>query len=179
MTPERVILVGFMGSGKSSVGALVAARLGWEFLDLDAWIEAQSGKSIAELFREGEEPFRQLEAEAARVAASAIRHVVAAGGGAFARAETRSLLQSPGSATVWLRCGLDSLVTRVPLDGSRPLAGSRETMARLLAERESSYRLAEWTVDTTTATPERIAQQIVDTVFAERPPAAAQGATAR
>jgi shikimate kinase len=176
--PERIVLVGFMGSGKSTVGPLLAARLGWGFRDLDAWIEERAGRSVAELFREGEEGFRRLEAEAAREAAGLTNHVIAAGGGAFVRSETRELLRSGPAATVWLRCGLPALLARVPQDGSRPLAGSRETMAGLLAERESSYRQADWTVDTTMAAPDEVARTIVEAVFAERPQAA-RGATDR
>jgi shikimate kinase len=178
LKPERIVLVGFMGSGKSTVGPLVAARLGWGFRDLDAWIEARTGLSVAELFRGGEEVFRRLEAEAAREAAVLTHHVIAAGGGAFARTETRELLRSGRTATVWLRCGLPALLLRIAPDGSRPLAGSRETMAALLAERESSYRQADWTVDTTTAAPDQVARVIVEAVFAERPKAA-RGATDR
>jgi shikimate kinase len=165
VTPERLVLVGFMGSGKSTVGPLLAARLGWGFRDLDAWIEERTGRSVVALFQEGEEAFRRLETEAAREATALTRHVIAAGGGAFARPETRELLRSGPVATVWLSCALDALLARVPRDGSRPLAGSRETMSRLLAERESSYRQADWTVDTTAASPEEVARSIVITVF--------------
>jgi shikimate kinase len=178
VSPARIVLVGFMGSGKSTVGPLLAARLGWGFRDLDAWIEARAGRRIAELFRDGEEGFRELEAEAARQAAGLTRHVVASGGGAFARPETRALLRSGPATCVWLRAGLDTLLARTPGDGSRPLAGSRETMARLLAERESSYRKADWIVDTTTAAPEEVARTIVELVFSEAP-RATRGATDR
>jgi shikimate kinase len=178
VSPERIVLVGFMGSGKSTVGPLLAARLGWGFRDLDAWIEARAGRSIAELFREGEEGFRRLEAEAAREAGALTNHVIAAGGGALVAAETRERLRSGRAVTVWLRCGLPALLARIPPDGSRPLAGSRETMAALLAERESSYRQADWTVDTTTAAPDEVARAIVGIVFPEGPPAA-RGATDR
>jgi shikimate kinase len=178
LSPERIVLVGFMGSGKSTVGPLVAAELGWGFRDLDAWIEARTRRTVAELFRGGEEAFRRLETEAAREAMGLTRHVIAVGGGAFAREETRRLLQAGRTATVWLRCALPALLARVPLDGSRPLAGSRETMAALLAERESSYRQADWTVDTTEAAPDEVARAIVTTVLSARPPAA-RGATDR
>jgi shikimate kinase len=178
VSPERIVLVGFMGSGKSTVGPLLAARLGWGFRDLDAWIEARAGRSVAELFGEGEEAFRRLEVEAARDAGALTSHVVAAGGGAFAAAETRALLRSGRACAVWLRCGLAALLARIPGDGSRPLAGSRETMAALLAEREPSYRLADWTVDTTTAAPDEVARRIVGIVFPGGPPAA-RGATDR
>lgn len=176
MRPLRIVLVGFMGSGKSSVGPLLAARLGWGFRDLDAWIEERAGRRVAELFREGEQAFRGLETEAAREAATLTRYVIAAGGGAFARPETRELLRAGPVASVWLRASLDALLARIPPDGSRPLAGSRETMAALLAERESSYRQADWSVDTTAVAPEEVARAIVGLVFAD---GAARGVTDR
>ncbi len=91
---ERVVLVGFMGAGKSSVGRSLAGRLGWRFVDLDRSIEERTGATIAALFRErGEAAFRALEEDAARSVASLSDTVVAAGGGAFAAPATRALLR--------------------------------------------------------------------------------------
>src|SRR6202789_2538376 len=90
----RIVLTGFMGSGKSTVGPLLAARLGWRFLDADEVIEAEAGATIAELFaRHGETPFRDREhATIARLAAQDKNALVLAlGGGAIERAETRDL----------------------------------------------------------------------------------------
>src|SRR5688572_18276814 len=102
--PQRIVLVGFMGCGKSTVGAELARRLGWGFRDLDRWIEARRGLTVARIFRRhGEAFFREEERRAARAAARLRRHVVAAGGGAFAQEGTREILQK-GSLTVWLRC---------------------------------------------------------------------------
>ena len=85
--PARIVLVGFMGSGKSTIGAIVARRLGYAFEDMDRRIEARTGRRIAAIFREdGEEAFRALELEEARRLAGLKRCVVAAGGGAFTRA---------------------------------------------------------------------------------------------
>jgi shikimate kinase len=160
--PERVVLVGFMGSGKSTVGPLLAAELGWGFRDLDAWIEAREGQAVADIFRErGEPEFRALELQAAREAASLRRHVVAAGGGAFAQEATRKLLQE-GAVTVWLRCGLDALWARVGGDGRRPLAANRATMAAILQAREPFYGLADMAVDTTRSPPGDVVHRIVE-----------------
>jgi shikimate kinase len=156
----RVVLVGFMGSGKSSVGRLLARRLGYEFRDLDTWIEEQTGRKITEIFSaDGEAVFRELEREAARKAQGLSHHVVAAGGGAFVRPDTRALLQE-GAITVWLRCGLETILARVRPDGARPLAGNRAIMAALLAEREPSYRMAEVVVDASSGTPREVADRI-------------------
>lgn len=147
--PARIVLVGFMGSGKSTVGRLLARRLGYSFEDMDRHIEQATGRSIAAIFRDdGEEAFRALERETARELARKTRCVIATGGGAFARPDTRALLKE-GAATVWLRCDLDVVLSRVPQDGTRPLAGNRDIMRALLAERETSYSMADATVDAT------------------------------
>lgn len=159
--PRRVVLVGFMGSGKTSVGRLLARRLGFGFEDLDRRIEERAGRSIAQIFRdEGEEAFREREREEARAVSCLRDRVVAAGGGAFTRPDTRALLQE-GALTVWLRCDLDRILARVPADGSRPLAGNRAIMQALLAEREPSYRLADVVVDASAGTPREVADRIV------------------
>lgn len=157
---ERVVLVGFMGSGKSTVGPLVAQALGFEFRDMDAWMEARAGLSVPQLFAErGEESFRTEELALAREIQGLPRLVVAAGGGAFAQPETRAALAS-GAFTVFLRSDLATLLPRVSFDGSRPLAVSRERIQALFAERQPSYRLADFEVDAA-ATPEAVAREIV------------------
>jgi shikimate kinase len=159
--PTRIVLVGFMGSGKTSVGRVLARRLGYRFEDMDRRIEEGTGRRIADIFREdGEEAFREMECEEARVLASLPRRVVAAGGGAFTRAATRALLQE-GALTVWLRCDLDRILARVPSDGSRPLAGNRAIMRALLGEREPSYRMADVVVDASAGAPREVADRIV------------------
>jgi len=157
--PVRIVLVGFMGAGKSSVGQALARLLGWSFVDLDRMIESRAGRTVAELFESAGEPaFRALERDAAREALVPERRVIAAGGGAFAEPETRALLAS--AATVYLACDLETLLARVPLDGSRPLAGNRETMRRLLLAREPAYRSADVTLDTSRAMPAELALEV-------------------
>ena len=159
--PLRVVLVGFMGSGKTSVGRLLARRLGYGFEDMDRRIEERAGRAIAEIFRDdGEEAFREREREDALALSRLRDRVVAAGGGAFTRPETRALLQE-GALTVWLRCDLDRILARVPADGARPLAGNRDIMRALLAEREPFYRMADVAVDASSGTPREVADRIV------------------
>jgi shikimate kinase len=159
--PTRVVLVGFMGSGKTSVGRLLARRLGYRFEDMDRRIERRAGRTIAAIFREdGEEAFREMEREEARALARARGCVVAAGGGAFSRPETRALLQE-GALTVWLRCGLDRVLPRLRTGARRPLAGNRDIMRALLAEREPSYRMADVAVDASAGTPREVADRLV------------------
>ena len=159
--PARVVLVGFMGSGKTSVGRILARRLGYRFEDVDQRIEERAGRTIADIFRDdGEEAFREMELEEARALVSLSKRVVAAGGGAFTRPLARALLQE-GALTVWLRCDLERLLARVKADGSRPLAGNRDIMRALLAEREPSYRMADVAVDASAGTPREVADRIV------------------
>jgi shikimate kinase len=164
--PARVVLVGFMGCGKSTVGPLVARRLGYVFEDMDRRIEARTGRSVSALFAErGEEGFRYEEREEARILATLERRVIAAGGGAFARPDTRAILRE-GAFVVWLKCDPEALFARIPKDGSRPLAANHAIMRLLLAEREPSYSQADATVDTTRATPASVADAVA--VLVER-----------
>jgi shikimate kinase len=157
---SRIVLVGFMGAGKSSVGRLLATLLDFAFEDMDGRIEARTGRTIATLFAErGEEGFREEERHEAHLLSGLPRRVIAAGGGAFVWPETRALLCA-GAVTVWLRCDLETLLARIPPDGTRPLAGNREIMRALLAEREPSYRLADLAVDASRPTPREVADRI-------------------
>ena len=158
---SRVVLVGFMGSGKSAVGRVLARRLGYRFEDMDRRIEKRAGRTVAEIFRDdGEAAFRKLEREEARAVSRLAGRVVASGGGAFAESETREILQK-GAVTVWLRCDLERILSRVPADGSRPLAGNRDIMRALLAQREPWYRSADVAVDASTGSPREVAERIV------------------
>jgi shikimate kinase len=162
--PRRVVLVGFMGVGKTEVGARLAERLGYRFEDMDRRIEERTGCTIAALFEErGEEAFREEEQREAAALARLDRRVVAAGGGAFAHPRTRTLLQE-GALTVWLQCDLETLLERIPDDGARPLAGNRAIMRALLAQREPSYRQADVAVDASGTAPQEVADRIVDLI---------------
>jgi shikimate kinase len=157
---RRVVLVGFMGSGKSTVGPLLAELLGWDFLDLDQAIERREGQPVPALFSErGEEAFRQLELGVAQEACALDRHVVAAGGGAFARPDTRAALKKD-ALVVWLKVDLDTAIRRIPADGSRPLAGNRAIMQELLALREPAYALADLTVEASDGVPATVARRV-------------------
>ena len=162
---ERVVLVGFMGSGKSTVGRLLARRLGWVFVDLDEAVEAAAGIKVAELFRtRGEAAFRQLEAEAGAVAAARAQVVIAPGGG-WSLVPGRLDGLPEGSLTVWLRVRPATAVRRATgtrqvrplLAGPDPAARARE----LLKEREPAYSRARLQLDADRASPTSLVDAIV------------------
>ncbi|MFB3828686.1 MAG: shikimate kinase [Bryobacteraceae bacterium] len=160
-----IFLVGFMGSGKTTVGRLLAERLGWPFADVDDDIEARERTTITEIFAaRGEEEFRRVETEAIRERVRAVctgmPMVVALGGGAFARPENRALLRDHG-ITVWLDCALETLQARVAGAEHRPLARDPARFAELYGERAESYARADFRVDAAAGDPEAVVEQIL------------------
>lgn len=148
-----IFLTGFMGSGKSTVGHALADNLGWDFVDLDALIETHQQTKISDIFQtRGEPEFRRLETETIRgLLAKIVRgvpSVVALGGGAFVQQENYDLIESQG-VSIWLDCPLDTLLARIPDDGSRPLANDREAFRRLYEERRDAYSRADFRIDAT------------------------------
>ena len=134
------VLVGFMGAGKSSVGAALSRRLGWPFEDLDERIQAREQRTIEQIFRQsGEAAFRQLEHAALRslveeLGASA--KVVALGGGAFAQANNAALLEEAGFSTIFLDAPVEELFRRCQQQQlERPLRGDAEEFRRLYENR--------------------------------------------
>lgn len=132
--PDRIVLTGFMGSGKTTVGRLLAGELGWQFLDLDGAIEAAAGMSVPEIFRvEGEARFRELETAALSHALKNTATVLALGGGAPETAFNRELLTSdPRTAVVYLAARFETLYRRCREQAAdpgytvRPILASRE-----------------------------------------------------
>jgi shikimate kinase len=152
-----IFLVGFMGCGKTTVGKLLADRLGWSFVDLDAGIEAEQGISIAQIFDQfGEEHFRKLETEAIRKHARMVRSgrsmVVALGGGAFTRPENLQLLEDHG-VTVWLDCPLELVQRRVAPEPVRPLARDPRKFCELYDARRPSYARADYRIEVASDDP--------------------------
>ncbi len=159
-----IYLVGFMGSGKSTVGRVLADRLGWDFLDLDQEIEAEQHCTIAEIFdRFGEQRFRALETEAILKRIRRVRTgrplVMALGGGAFTRDENYELLEENG-VTVWLDCPLDIARRRVEQNSGRPLARDPEEFARLYESRRAAYARADFRIEITCDDPEPAVEAI-------------------
>jgi shikimate kinase len=159
-----VVLIGFMGSGKSTVGPLLANELHWTFLDLDSEIERRERRGIPTIFsEEGEAGFRAIEH---RVAVDLLREndvVLASGGGWPCRAGRLESLP-PGTVSVWLRVSADAALERTEGQAlTRPLLQVEDPRSRireLLAEREPYYRGAHWWVDTDLRSPPEIARRL-------------------
>ncbi|WP_332686611.1 shikimate kinase [Bosea sp. (in: a-proteobacteria)] len=147
---RAVVLVGMMGSGKSSVGKRLGARLGLAFVDADTEIETAAGMSIPDIFAQrGETEFRDGERRViARILTTRAPLVLATGGGAYMNADTRARIAELG-VSIWLKADFDVLMRRVRKRSNRPLlrtADPEGTMRRLLAEREPVYGQADITV---------------------------------
>lgn len=144
---RAVVLVGMMGSGKSSVGKRLATRLGLPFSDADTEIETAAGMTIPEIFAQrGEAEFRDGERRViSRVLSTRAPLVLATGGGAYMNAETREKIAALG-ISIWLKADADVLMRRVRKNSKRPLLQTPDpegTLRRLLAEREPTYALAD------------------------------------
>jgi shikimate kinase len=156
------VLVGAPGSGKSTIGPLLAAALGVGFRDVDADIETTAGKPISEIFiDDGEEHFRALERAAVALAVASHDGVVSLGGGAILAPSTRDLLRS--HTVVYLSVDLPDALARVGLGSGRPLlsVNPRATLRFLLDQRRPLYEeVATITVKTDGRTPEEIAEEL-------------------
>lgn len=153
-----------MGSGKTTVGPLIAEKLGWQFLDIDDVIEAEAGCTIAELFwRHGEAAFRERERAAIARLAAGDALVMALGGGAIETAATRELLLSaPGTLLVHLEVGLETTLARCRgTEGSRPILADRANLEDRYARRLPLYRAAHVSIAVDALTPHQVAQAVL------------------
>ncbi|HEX2201763.1 MAG TPA: shikimate kinase [Longimicrobium sp.] len=162
--PVRVVLLGYMTSGKSTVGAALARRLEWRFLDFDVEIERREGRAVRDVIAEGgEERFREMEGALTEEVARTPFVVLAPGGGWITRPELLEVL-GPGTLSVWLRVSPEETARRLMADTIerpfRDLADPVPRIAEMIAEREPLYRLADLTVPTDGRSPESIAFEI-------------------
>jgi shikimate kinase len=168
---KHVVLVGLMGSGKSTVGALVAARTGRVFVDVDVVIARETGKTVRELWeRGGETAYRKLESDAVlRVLAGDTASVLAAPGGVVLDPTVRAALA--GHFVVWLRTRPATLAERVHVGDHRPLLGDKpaNVLAVMADERSALYRqVATATLDTDDRAPDAVADAVVG-LLADQP----------
>lgn len=168
VTPKNIVLIGFMGSGKSTVGRELHQRLGYPLTDMDQLIEQTMGKKITEIFKEeGEQAFRdfetlQLEEIAKR---TDTRHIISTGGGIVIRPQNRSLLRKLGYV-VWLHAPEEVVYERTSRNRDRPLLNqpdARERISSLMAERKPWYEeTAHLKIDTAELDSHEIATGILE-----------------
>jgi shikimate kinase len=160
-----IYLVGFMGCGKTTVGRLLAGRLGWQFVDVDDDIEARAHTTISRIFEMcGEAEFRRIESEAIRRRVvdigCGVATVLALGGGAFAQETNRELIAGNG-VSVWLDCPFEILKRRVEAESHRPLARDPERFAALYKERLEFYGMADYRIDAGEGDPAKTVEAVL------------------
>ncbi len=160
-----IYVVGFMASGKTTIGRLLARRLGWDFVDLDDDVEAAAKMSISEIFEQrGEPEFRRLETEALRSRVRAIESgkptVIALGGGTFVQPENAALIADNG-VTIWLDCPFTIVKRRVERAAHRPLARDAALFAQLFEERRQHYARAEYRIPIEGENPEPVVEAVL------------------
>jgi shikimate kinase len=161
-----------MGSGKSTVGPLLAARLAWKFIDVDDVIEAEAGVSISELFaRHGEPHFRDREHQTIARLAETDNLILALGGGAIERSETRTLLlTSPGTLLVHLEVELATTLARCAgTEHTRPILADQANLARRYGFRLPLYRTAHLSIPVDALTPDEVVNAILNAARLARP----------
>ena len=144
---DKVYLVGFMGSGKTTLARALGRRLGWRHVDLDEELERREGRTVSQVFaQQGEPYFRKVEREVLLGFLPDRNVVVATGGGTFVPPANRADILDDG-VVVWLDVPFRRIVDRVPSDGRRPLAADRDAFAALFEERRAVYRQAHLRLD--------------------------------
>ena len=173
MITDKIYLVGFMASGKSTIARALSARLRWRAEDVDDLIEARERRTIAEIFaQQGEPHFRMVEREILRILQPMRNVVVATGGGTFADPDNRAFINLDG-VSVWIDLPLADLIPRIPLDGRRPLAANRAQLERLYATRVDAYRLAHVRVCAARVPVSAVVDRVLQAIH-ELPPILAQ-----
>ena len=162
--PRRIVLTGLMGSGKSTVGPLLADRLDWQFVDVDDVIVSEAGLAIAELFaRHGEAAFRVREHETIARLASGDALILALGGGAIEHAATRDhLLNTPGTLLIHLEVELATALARCSgTEHIRPVLADHANLAARYNRRLPLYRTAHVSIPVDALTPEQVVDAIL------------------
>ena len=160
----NIVMVGFMGTGKTSVSRALARKTGWHCLDVDEWVVKKAGRTIPAIFEaEGEEGFRNRETEALREILDGERQIVAGGGGIVLRPENIAILKARGTV-VCLTASPETVFARVGRDSNRPNLNGRRSaagIAELMEKREMAYReAADLLISTDHKTVDAIAEEL-------------------
>lgn len=159
-----IVLTGMPGSGKTTVGKLLAEKIGADFFDVDFLIEKSQKMCITEIFKtKGEKYFRQIEADIIRNIPSD-NTVVSLGGGAFENSDTRDFLLSGNNTVIYLKTSAQKIYERIKNDTTRPLLTDNmniETIQNMLNIREKNYKLAHYTVLTDNRSADEIVNEIL------------------
>ncbi len=162
MTADKIYLVGFMASGKSTLARRLAKRLGWQSADIDELIEQRERSTVSEIFaKQGEPYFRTIERAVLTDQLGSRHVVVATGGGTFVDPYNRTAINQDG-VSVWLDVPFDLTITRLPADGRRPLAADRTEFERLFQMRRSAYQQAHIRLDAGRAGVDALVEELLD-----------------
>ncbi len=167
---NNILLIGFMGAGKSTIGRVLAKKIKFEYIDIDRIIEHRCARSITEIFDEhGEEYFRDKETETLESLAGSDHNVYATGGGIVLKERNWPLMRELGP-TVYLEASLETLWDRIKHDKRRPLLqvdNAYERAGELLSKRKELYEKADLILCTENRTPDEIAEMIIDLLTTE------------
>lgn len=162
---KNIVLIGFMGTGKTSVGLKLAQKLGMQFIDTDDVIEAENGMKISEIFaKNGEEYFRDLETDLVRRICKLCDLVIATGGGVVKRTENIDNLRSNG-LLIWLDASPEVILNRTSGSNHRPLLqvpDPLDQICKMLKERERFYSQADYRIDTSNLTVDEVVDKIIE-----------------
>lgn len=158
-----IVFIGMMGSGKTTVGKLLAENLGYSFFDIDKEIEKTENKTISEIFKEkGEQYFREIEAKKIKEFVNLQKSIISLGGGAFERIETQEILKD--KITIYLKANAETIYERIKKEEHRPLLKdniSVEKINSILRKRLENYEKARYEIDTNNKTPQEITEEIL------------------
>ena len=162
---KNVVLMGFMGTGKTSSGRMLASRLGCAMVDLDQYIEAKEGMRIPDMFKtKGEAYFREKEREAVSEVSRRRGIVIATGGGTVKDEENLRLLRENG-VLICLTADIDTIMERTERRGERPMLdreeNRKEAVEKLMESRRAVYERADFAIDTSQLSPMRVTEEIV------------------
>lgn len=163
MRTDNIILIGFMGTGKTTVGRLLTEKLGWTFVDTDQLIIEKTGMEIAHIFAEkGERWFRDQETEVVKQVLEGSKQVVSTGGGSVLRKQNRETMINNGMV-VALKADAQTIIARVSMNDERPLlqGDHKQKVLELLEQRKAAYDFAHYQLDTAALGPHKLCEEIV------------------